>query len=155
MFQLLSDQKVPATCKLDLQASEELQHKLQKLAEKKQIKLLAIFRSVEISSEDVKNELKCGCFLVTDTHLYLTKSDFSWMYENSMQEIPVHLKQPMTNLVELDAVTESTFILNFMDETEDRTESWKFEFETKSCIDNTLASIDSIWSKLFGVPLQG
>lgn len=114
--------------------------------------VVSVFKSVLVSS-DVKTELKIGCLIVTETDLYLTKSDFQWIYENLEQEVQVFAHQPMTNLVECEGRTNSTFTFNFMDETEDRTESWKFEFDSKMCVDSTLRIISQVWEKVFGMPL--
>jgi hypothetical protein len=133
--------------------SESQQEKIFKITNHDDPIVMVVYKSVFVSS-DVKTEIKTGCFIVTETDLYLTKSDFQWIYENLEEDIPLFTRQPMTNLVELEGVTNSTFILNFMDETEDRTESWKFEFETKLCIDNTLKSISKVWEKVFGMPLM-
>lgn len=145
---------MPATCKLETQMSEDLHQKLLRAVDKSPIKILAIYKTVEVSYEEIKNVQKFGCLIVTDSHLYLTKSDFSWTFENQKHEIQIFAKQPMTNLVQLDTASDSTaFVLNFMDESEDRTELWKFEFESKSCVESSLKLLDDIWSKLFGVSL--
>lgn len=93
--------------------------------------------------------------MVTPEAISFTTS-FQWLCDNVSDKVfdnQVMLTQPMSNLVELESVTKSSFTLNFMDELENRVEKWKFAFESYPRIAKTLHEIDAIWSKIFSVPL--
>ena len=59
----------------------------------------------------------------------------------------------MTNLVELENVNSLSFKLSFMDENEDKFETWKIDFATEMSKESTQTTISSSWEKIFGVSL--
>lgn len=141
--------------------------KLMTITDQNELKSLAIFQSCATSitsatdsesSEDVpKASVGWGAMLVTTEGIHLT-TNFHWLCDNISDktfnsDLSVTLTQPMNNLVELENVTRTSFSLNFMDELENTIEKWRFVFESYPRIASTLDTIDSIWEKLFHVPL--
>lgn len=89
-------------------------------------------------------------FVTSDAFLITT--NVSWLCDNASEMHPT-IAQPMTNLVELENVTLTSFTLSFMDELENTIEKWRFKFESYPRIAQTLEIIDGIWRELFCVPL--
>lgn len=89
---------------------------------------------------------------VTSEAIHLT-TNFNWLCDFVSSDAPITLTQPMTNLVELENVTLSSFTLSFMDELENTIEKWRFRFESYPRIAYTLEVVDSIWREIFCVPL--
>jgi hypothetical protein len=145
--------------------SENLSSKLMIITNSNPLKCLSFFESCEISlySSTQAEEatapskiLPCGVMLVTTEAIHLV-TNFRWLCNdnssnnNSSDEI---LTQPMNNLVELDNLTTSSFVLNFMDELKNTIEKWKFVYDSNVRIKNTLDIIDGIWGRIFlGVSL--
>lgn len=111
---------------------------------------------VSDSTQEVpKNSIGIGAMIVTAEGIHLTTS-FQWLCDNindKMFASQMLMSQPMSNLVELENVTRTTFTLNFMDELENTIEKWKFVLEAYPRIARTLHIIDSIWREIFCVPL--
>lgn len=103
-------------------------------------------------TEDVAptKTLGYGVMLVTNEAIHLT--NFKWLCENSDQNYDV-LTQPITNLVELDNLTNSSFTLIFMNELENTIEKWRFSYESYLRICKALYAIDEIWKKIFSLSL--
>lgn len=115
--------------------------------------MLAILNECKITSDDNNEALEYATFITTETHLYVTTSKYGWLMEKSDQNVAIERSQLMSNLVDVDNVTETSFCINFLDEINDRTELWKCSFDTKSCLDSTFNAIAQSWEKLFQVPL--
>lgn len=141
------------------------QQKLLKITDQSDVKCLSIIQSCTTSlasatasdpSQDVpKAKTEVAALLVTADAIHLTTS-FGWLCENIADKMfsnRATMSQPMTNLVELENVTLSTFTLSFMDELENTIEKWRFVFESYPRIAATLETIDDIWRKIFSVPL--
>lgn len=141
------------------------QQKLLKITDQSDVKCLSIIQSCATSlasatasdpSQDVpKAKTEVAALLVTADAIHLTTS-FGWLCENIADKMfsnRATMSQPMTNLVELENVTLSTFTLSFMDELENTIEKWRFVFESYPRIAATLEAIDDIWRKIFSVPL--
>lgn len=99
--------------------------------------------------------MKCGTLFVTTEAIHLT-TNFQWLSDSSNKTSDnnsVTLVQPLTNLVELENLTKTSFTLNFMDELENTIEKWKITFDSNSRIAKTLEIIDSIWRNIFCLPL--
>lgn len=107
------------------------------------------------SAETQKSRMKVGSIFVFLDYIHVTSS-FEWICDNiSEQAFTNHLimRQPISNLVDLENLTDSSFTLNFIDELEDTLEKWKFTFESNSQIIHLLKSIDDIWQKIFCISL--
>lgn len=92
-------------------------------------------------------------FILTDSHLYVTTPKYGWLIEKLDRNIDVAQTQLMSDLVEVENIGETSFVLNFLDENRDQNEKWECKFETQSCLQNTLETLDTSWQKLFKVPL--
>lgn len=112
--------------------------------------MLTILNECQITSEDLNETLPFVTFITTETHLYVTSSKYGWL---SNQNIAIAQSQLMTNLVDIDNITDTSFSINFLDEINDRTALWKCTFETKGSLDSTFSAIAQSWEKLFQVPL--
>lgn len=106
-----------------------------------------------IEDDDSKLVYEHASFITTDSHLYLTKSKYDWLLDESDRSVEVARSQEMTDLIELDKVDEKTFMITFLDEIHDQRHVWHCSFETASCLQNTLTAISQSWEKLFKVPL--
>lgn len=73
--------------------------------------------------------------------------------EKFEHELQVAQEQPMTNLIEIDDITDTSFTIHYLDEINNRTELWRCTFETNSCLDSTFKAIAQSWEVLFQVPL--
>lgn len=158
------------TLEIDESLPKSSMEKLMKLAEQNELKSLAIFHSCETSigssiasdndipEDQPKRSIGCGAILVTTQAIILT-TNFQWLCDNindkmNSNDAKITLTQPMNNLVELEDVTRTNFTLNFMDELENTIEKWKFVVDSSYLrIVTTLETIDSIWQKIFCVPL--
>lgn len=137
-----------------------------KITDQQEVKCLAIFQSCassltpatmvsDATQEVPRNSIGIGAMIVTAEGIHLTTS-FQWLCDNindKMFASQTLMSQPMSNLVELENVTRTTFTLNFMDELDNTIEKWKFVFEAYPRIARTLHIIDSIWREIFCVPL--
>lgn len=92
-------------------------------------------------------------FILTDSHLYVTKSKYGWLIEKLDRSIEVARMQLMTDLVEVEHVDDTTFVISFLDENRDQKENWECKFDTSSCLQNTFETLAASWEKLFKVPL--
>lgn len=136
-----------------------------RITDRNELKSLSIFQSCatsissatdsDTSNDTPKTSVAIGALIVTSEAIHLT-TNFNWLCDYALDKLPnnhVTLTQPMSNLVELENVTKTTFTLNFMDELENTIEKWKLVFISYPNIARTLETIDAIWSKLFCVPL--
>lgn len=124
------------------------------------IKTMAVFKTCQIMisqsdntsiANNPKKTIYFGALSVSENSLMLT-TNFNWLCDKNSIDTEV-INQPMTNLVGLENVTESSFVLSFMDETDNTIEKWQFTFESRRRIFETLSIIGKIWEELFCVPL--
>lgn len=136
-----------------------LQKKLKVVTNDEPVKSLSVFKSCEFVIDNIQKIVSLGSLIVTDTELILLKSDFQWICDDSVKNYETYgacisTRQQMTNLIELDNLSENAFNFNFMDETENKFETWKFVFDDKTCaVDEVLKTVSDIWQKIFHVPL--
>lgn len=155
------DQNLEIVAKL----SELTRQKLMKLTDGHELKCLALFQScvtsmnsatgTDPSQDEPKLKVDVGILIVTTESIHLT-TNFHWLCENigdKMLSNRVTITQPMSNLVELENVTKTTFTLCFMDELENTLEKWNLVVDSYPRIARTLECIDEIWQKIFCVPL--
>lgn len=129
------------------------------------IKAVAIFSSYSSSlmaatdssnsNESQKSRMKIGSIFVFLDFICVTSS-FEWICENVSEKTFANhftMQQPISNLVDVENLTDSSFTFNFIDELEDTLEKWKFTFESNSQIIHLLKSIDDIWQKIFCISL--
>lgn len=133
-----------------------------RITDNNELKYLSVFKSCKTticSSQDADTvegtplkSLDHGMMLVTTEAIHLV-TNFRWLCDNAEVNNDEVLTQPMTNLVELDNLTNSSFTLNFMDELENTIEKWRFTYESYSRIGKSLETIDEIWRQIFCVNL--
>lgn len=153
-----ADNPLPCYSSLEYQISERLSQKLLHVTDNVQLKMLAILNQCAILCDthlavDASETHDLVAIIVTETNLYLTSSKYGWLAEKLDQNIELINTQLMTNVVGVDPVDDHTFLINFLDEIENRDEVWKCKFETKSSLDSTFNAIAQSWEKLFQVPL--
>lgn len=143
--------------------SKVIEDRLLIIGNHNQIKYLSTYTACNISqsssseasadSEEAKliKDLQCGVMFVTNEAIHLL-TNFKWLCENYDQNCDA-ITQPITNLVELDNFTNSSFTLIFMNELENTIEKWKFSYDSYSRICKTLCAIDEIWRQIFSLSL--
>lgn len=115
--------------------------------------MLAILNSCRITSDHLNETYEHVAFITTDSYLYLTTSKYGWLMEKFDYVLDIAQSQLMTNLVDIDNVTDTSFTINFLDEINNRTELWECTFETNSSLDSTFKAIAQSWEEYFKVPL--
>ncbi|XP_053693593.1 serine/threonine-protein kinase 11-interacting protein [Sabethes cyaneus] len=147
-----AENPLPEYCTLDLQSSELLTGKLVKATKGDTVKILMIVNFCEVLSNDELQSVQLCTLLLTDSYLYLA-ADIKWLNENSKYPIEPKFTQLMSNLVELEVINSLSCRLHFMDEQEDKYETWRIDFATDTAKESTVTTICSSWEKIFGVPL--
>lgn len=117
--------------------------------------MLAILNQCIITdNNDFDTAHEFTAIIITDTKLHVTTSKYSWLMDKTERSIEVARSQLMTDLVDVEHIDETTFIITFLDEIREQKEKWHCVFETNSCLQNTFAAIAQSWEKLFKVPLS-
>lgn len=127
----------------------EIDQKILTITEQNAVKCVAVFESCttsinsatesENAEEFSKASFGVGTIFVTSEAIHIT-SNFNWLCDKA-GDAQTTLTQPMTNLVELENVTRTSFTLSFMDELENTIEKWRFRFESYPRIAHTLQVI--------------
>uniref|UniRef100_W4VR35 Putative serine/threonine-protein kinase 11-interacting protein n=1 Tax=Corethrella appendiculata TaxID=1370023 RepID=W4VR35_9DIPT len=139
-------------CTLEYQPSDDLMQKLIKSTNEEKVKFVVVVNLCEILSDEVLKSFQIATLVLTDNNFILT-TNIKWLNENSKYEIEKEFTQVMTNLVELETLNDLSVKLNFMDENEDKFETWRIDFVNETCKESTLNTISQSWEKIFGVPL--
>ncbi|XP_017120519.1 serine/threonine-protein kinase 11-interacting protein isoform X1 [Drosophila elegans] len=147
----------PVQCKLNLQPSPTLSNHLQTIASEP-VKMCSLISSCQWICEQEQSSFVPCLLLITESHLYILGSGiFSWL-SDKVQKTPVHqelrLSQPLSNLVDAERLTDQKYVINFIDETQNKCEVWHLLFETH---EHALCCLDVIgqgWQQLFGVPFS-
>ncbi|XP_065078704.1 serine/threonine-protein kinase 11-interacting protein isoform X2 [Ochlerotatus camptorhynchus] len=147
-----ADNPLPEYCTVDYQPSELLTNKLSKATGGEIVKILMVINFCDVLSDDVLQSVQLCTLLLTDSHLYLA-ADIKWLNENSKYQIEAKFTQLMTNLVELEDIHSLSCRFNFMDEQEDKYETWRIDFATVTAKESAVSTICNSWEKIFGVPL--
>lgn len=149
------DNPMSVCCDLEYHISERLSQKLLQVTDNVQPRMLSILAQCKIIDyRDITTTYEYAAFIMTDSILYVTKPDYGWLMERLDRNIDVAQTQKLRDLVNIDSIDDTTFAINFLDETIDREEKWECKFETSSCLQNTFATIKTPWEKLFKVPLE-
>ncbi|XP_062545244.1 serine/threonine-protein kinase 11-interacting protein isoform X2 [Armigeres subalbatus] len=147
-----ADNPLPEYCTFDYQPSELLTNKLGKATGGEMVKILMVINFCEVLSDDVLQSLQLCTLLLTDSQLYLAP-DIKWLNENSKYQIEPKYTQLMSNLIELEDIHSLSCRLNFIDEKEDKYETWRIDFATVTAKESVVSTICNSWQKIFGVPL--
>lgn len=147
-----ADNPLPEYCTIDYQPSELLTGKLNMAAAGEIVKILMVINFCDVLSDDVLQSVQLSTLLLTDNHFYLA-ADIKWLNENSKYQIESKYTQLMTNLVELEEINNLSCRLNFMDEQEDKYETWRIDFATVTAKESAVTTVCHSWEKIFGVPL--
>ncbi|XP_058820320.1 uncharacterized protein LOC131682671 isoform X2 [Topomyia yanbarensis] len=147
-----ADNPLPEYCTFDYQSSELLTNKLGKVTNGEMLKILMVVNFCDVLSNDELQSVQLCTLLLTDNHLYLA-ANIKWLNESSKYPIEPKYTQLMTNLNELENINGLSCRLHFMDEQEDKCETWRIDFATDTAKESTVTTICSSWEQIFGVPL--
>uniref|UniRef100_A0A182K0A9 LKB1 serine/threonine kinase interacting protein 1 N-terminal domain-containing protein n=1 Tax=Anopheles christyi TaxID=43041 RepID=A0A182K0A9_9DIPT len=147
-----NENPLPQYCTVDYQPSEILNGKLKKAAKGEHVKMVMIINFCDVLLNDELESVQLSTLLVTEGNLMLT-TDIRWLNESSAYPVEPKYAQLMTNIVELEDVNELSCRLNYMDEQEDKYETWRLDFATTTAKESTVSTICHLWEKIFGVPL--
>ncbi|KAM7353334.1 uncharacterized protein ACRADG_005432 isoform 2-T3 [Cochliomyia hominivorax] len=149
-----TDNALPSLCELKYQPAALLTKRLSAAVIDEQLNMCSLLNGCEISCENAKRSFNICCLLTTDSRIYLSSEKLDWLYElDHDSDIELCVTQFMSNLVEVEYCSDNVFIINFLDETQDKCELWKCTFQTPENANTCLNSIAQSWEKLFGVPL--
>uniref|UniRef100_A0A1S4H499 LKB1 serine/threonine kinase interacting protein 1 N-terminal domain-containing protein n=1 Tax=Anopheles gambiae TaxID=7165 RepID=A0A1S4H499_ANOGA len=147
-----NENPLPQYCTVDYQPSEILNGKLKKAAKGEPVKMVMIINFCDVLLNDELESVQLSTLVVTESNLMLTP-DIRWLNESSAYPVEPKYSQLMTNIVELEDVNELSCRLNYMDEQEDKYETWRLDFATTTAKESTVSTICHLWEKIFGVPL--
>ncbi|KAH8249477.1 hypothetical protein KR032_009916 [Drosophila birchii] len=148
------EQNLPVQCQLNTQPPTD---QLQSVAFGEPLKMCALLPSCQWSCDEQKKSFVPCFLLITESHLYLSgNGKMAWLTEKSPEKaIPdISLSQPMSNLVDVEPATDEKYLINFIDDTENKCEIWQLDFETHDNAERCLNAIGQGWEKLFGVPFR-
>ncbi|KRJ98067.1 serine/threonine-protein kinase 11-interacting protein isoform X1 [Drosophila yakuba] len=144
-------------CKLNHQPSPIISHQLETIASEI-VKMCSLIPSCQWICDQEKTCFQPSLLLITESHLYISgNGKFSWL-SDKIHEKPIHpelsLNQPLSNLVDVERITDQKYAINFIDETQNRCEIWQLQFETHANAACCLNVIGKGWEQLFGVPFS-
>uniref|UniRef100_A0AAG5DCX1 LKB1 serine/threonine kinase interacting protein 1 N-terminal domain-containing protein n=1 Tax=Anopheles atroparvus TaxID=41427 RepID=A0AAG5DCX1_ANOAO len=148
-----NENPLPQYCTLDYQPSDLLNGKLRKATNGESVKMVMVINFCDVLSNDELKSVQLSTLVVTENKLILTP-DIRWLNESSAYPIEPKFSQLMTNIVELEDVNELSCRLNYMDEQEDKYETWSLDFATLTAKESTVSTICDLWENIFGVPLM-
>ncbi|XP_058119766.1 serine/threonine-protein kinase 11-interacting protein [Anopheles coustani] len=148
-----NENPLPQYCTLDYQPSDLLNGKLRKAAGGESVKMVMVINFCDVLSNDELQSVQLSTLVVTENKLMLTP-DITWLNESSAYPIEPKFTQLLTNIVELEDVNELSCRLNYMDEKEDKYETWSLDFATSTAKESTVSTICHLWENIFGVPLM-
>ncbi|XP_034474830.1 serine/threonine-protein kinase 11-interacting protein isoform X2 [Drosophila innubila] len=152
----LADNPLPSECEMIQEPSDAVRQRLCSLVSEP-LKMCAVLSGCQwICGQDKRNFEVCT-LLTSDTQLYIAGNGrFNWLAIN--EEQPPHLEltltQQMSNIVEVERITDCEYKVNFLDETKNQCELWHVQFETPANAECCLNVIGKSWEHLFGVPFS-
>ncbi|XP_017041284.1 serine/threonine-protein kinase 11-interacting protein isoform X2 [Drosophila ficusphila] len=154
---LLFLQHNPTTvhCKVNTQPSPTLSNQLQTVASES-VKMCSLLPSCQWICEQEKSSFDPCLLLITESHLYIS-GKFSCLSDKLQENLEHHeqsLNQPLSNLVEVERITDQNYAISFIDETQNKSEVWHLLFETHAHATCCLSVIGEGWEQLFGVPFS-
>ncbi|XP_054082594.1 uncharacterized protein Stk11ip_0 isoform X4 [Zeugodacus cucurbitae] len=149
-----ANNSLPSQCELKYQPTNELVKRINNAVTDEQLKMCALLNACTVTCGQAKRNLSTCTLLTTDTHLCVSSSKFDWISTTEADaELEICMKQLMSNLVEVELIDANSFLINYLDETQDQSETWQCTFETKENANSCLNAIAQSWEKLFGVSL--
>ncbi|EDW03021.1 uncharacterized protein LOC6562802 isoform X2 [Drosophila grimshawi] len=151
----LADNPLPPECEVIQHPADEVRQRLSSLVTEP-LKMCAMLSGCQWTCGQEKRSFELCTLLTTDTQLHIAgNGKFNWLTSNAEQvSIELSLTQQMSNLVEVERVTECEYNVNFLDETENKCELWHMQFETPTNAECCLKAIGQSWEQLFGVPFS-
>ncbi|GAB0097309.1 Serine/threonine-protein kinase 11-interacting protein [Sergentomyia squamirostris] len=117
------------------------------------IRVFAIFDTCERRVDETKVSLTFGGLIVTEKTFHLTTTAHRWIGERGDAAVGVIQTQLLQDMVECEPKSNTEFILNFLDERENKCEQWFLRFATPAIVQDVLTAIREPWERLFEVPL--
>uniref|UniRef100_A0A1L8DN41 Putative serine/threonine-protein kinase 11-interacting protein n=1 Tax=Nyssomyia neivai TaxID=330878 RepID=A0A1L8DN41_9DIPT len=117
------------------------------------IRIFAIFDVCERRVDETRLSVSFGGIIVTEKTFHLCTSAHRWMTERGDQAVGVTHTQLLQDMVECEPKSDTEFILNFLDERENKCEQWHIRFATPAIVQDVLGAIREPWEALFEVPL--
>ncbi|XP_064553544.1 uncharacterized protein LOC135438914 isoform X3 [Drosophila montana] len=150
----LADNPLPAECELIQQPADELRQRLNSIVAEP-LKMCAVLSGCQWTCAPEKRSFELCTLLITDTQLHIAgNGKFNWLTAIEEHPIELTLTQQMSNLVEVERITDCEYNVNFLDETENKCELWHLQFETLANAECCLNAIGQSWEQLFGVPFS-
>lgn len=134
-------------------ASQQHQEKLAKANENEEILHFSAFKTFRKLVNETATAVEYGFLLVTKVKFYVLSADLKWLVDKRSDKPEIRFSLLLKDMVELEAKTDTEFVLNFLDEYEKQYEQWYIEFETKAGTEAVLNAIREPWEQIFDVPL--
>lgn len=154
---LFLDNPPPPECKLIEKPVEVIEQRLNTLLDEP-LKMCSVLSGCQWICGQDKRSIELCTLLATDSQLHISgNGKFNWLTSKQEQEQPqmeLTLTQQMSNLVEVERITDCEYNVNFLDETENQCELWHLQFETPANAESCLQVIGKSWELLFGVPFS-
>ncbi|XP_059618813.1 serine/threonine-protein kinase 11-interacting protein isoform X3 [Phlebotomus argentipes] len=139
----------PVGCSVVAENQEDLLQTYQN----ESIRTFAIFEHCERRVDETKLTVSFGGIIVTEKTFHMTSGGHKWMTEKGDPAVGVVHTQLLQDMVELEPKSDTEFILNFLDERENKCEQWFLRFATPAVVQDVLAAIREPWERLFEVHL--
>uniref|UniRef100_A0A6B2EBJ3 Putative leucine-rich repeat protein n=1 Tax=Phlebotomus kandelakii TaxID=1109342 RepID=A0A6B2EBJ3_9DIPT len=117
------------------------------------IRAFAVFDACERRVDETKATVNFGGLIVTEKTFHMTGGGHKWMTEKGDSAVGVIHTQLLQDMVELEPKSDTEFILNFLDERENKCEQWLLRFATLAIVQDVLTAIREPWETLFEVHL--
>ncbi|XP_017859865.1 PREDICTED: uncharacterized protein LOC108611635 isoform X1 [Drosophila arizonae] len=156
LLMYLAENPLPKECEVIQHPSDVVRQRLTSLTAEP-LKVCALLSGCRWTSGHEKRNFELCTLLTTDSQLFIAGNDkFNWLASDEEKEPPIELTltQPMSNLVEVDRLSDIEYNINFLDETENKSEIWHLQFETLANAELCLNAIGKSWEELFGVPFS-
>ncbi|XP_043947528.1 serine/threonine-protein kinase 11-interacting protein isoform X4 [Drosophila biarmipes] len=149
---------LPEKCKLNYKPSTTALSNSLKTFASELVKMCSMLSSCQWIREQEKNCFEPCLLIITESHVFISVNlKLSWL-SNKTQDKSMHpeltLRQPISNLVEVERITDQKYVMNFNDETQNKCEIWQLVFETHNNSTYCMNVIGTRWERLFGVPFS-
>lgn len=154
-FSIYAGNPPPPECKLIEQPVEVIEDRLNSLFEEP-LEICSVLSGCKwVCGQDKRSFDLCTLF-ATDSQLHIAGNDkLNWLTSKQGQShVELSLTQHMSNLVEVERISDCKYNINFLDETDNQCELWQLQFETASNAESSLKVIGKSWELLFGVPFS-